>query len=181
MLSFLLRDPERRAVYALLGYGFLVAGCGLLCAVCVRLGTRPWSFAATAKTTLSIASEPGPYWGVQHVIEVAGQRYTCSDGRTRAPKATPTEVVYDSDDPSRCRARAEVGRLGAYESIPLFAALSWLALGASTVLRIRGDSRMTLEPERPSDSNSSLIALDAVFVAGLLLQAICGTLVIVFQ
>jgi hypothetical protein len=181
MVSFLLRDPDRRARLTLLSYGFVVAGVVLLCGAALRFAGYPWSFDADAVVTVAVISEPGPYFGVRHFIEVGGRRYACSDGRTRRPRARSEAVVYDRDNPARCRARAMVGRLGPYESVPLLAALSWLALGAPVLVRARTYAAAALETGNAPSPGAHSLALDLVFSAGLILQAICGALVIVFQ
>jgi hypothetical protein len=181
MLSWLLRNPDFRARLGLTSYGFVAAGAVLLCVTLVRLAGYPWSLDAASSTTLAVTSEAGPYWGVRRFIRVAGRTYACSDGRTRSFDAGLVEVAYDPGRPERCRARAMIGRLGGYEQVPLWAALSWLALGNAAMLGSRAYERRMFDTDGVFVPRVSERALDLLFAAGLGLQALCGVLVLVFQ
>lgn len=116
-----------------LGAVMTFVGAVLLCGSLAHLSGQPWDLAERGVETTGVKAERHALLGDRYQIEVEGESYLCYRGEDKLGRPEVT-ILYDPDDPSRCRAADTASRLGTYESTSWLAAPTGILMGLSLML-----------------------------------------------
>ncbi len=124
-----------------LGFGGVVAAVGAIMLIwsAVQLTSQPWDLSPDTYAWGKPA-ENTPFTGDHYIIEVAGKKHTCYRGRQKYPHDT-APILYDPDDPSRCRAADAMDGLSEFELLLLSMGLGSVLIGGAFVMAYAAEPR----------------------------------------
>lgn len=134
MMHLLLNDPVRGPKLAGLAViTGLIGVVGLLSSI-GHLASQPWDLQRNGVVTRAVTSDCGPWFGDTYSIDVDGRRIKgCVEGNRKCPLQL-VEILYDPNDPQRCRSKATASRPGDYEMTAFLGSLGSSLCGAVAVV-----------------------------------------------
>lgn len=134
MLHLLMNDPVRGPKLAGLTVLVGILGAVTFLALLGHLASQPWDLQENGVVTRAVSSDCGPWFGDTYSIKVDGQRFDgCVEGNRKCPTRS-VDILYDPDDPRRCRGKATASRPGDYEMANLFGSFGALLFGIVAVV-----------------------------------------------
>lgn len=126
-------DPPEDKLRLIFGAIFVVVGALLFAHGLIHLSSQPWDLGERGVETVGVKAEHDSWIGDRYRIEVDGRHYTCHRGQQKLARPS-VPVLYDPEDPSRCRAKDTADRPGDYEYTSWKVSIPVLLFGVSIVL-----------------------------------------------